>query len=409
MKDDLSNGTTAVSKSNEIKHNRNEAAQFNTDDETKKVGDTSGPKSSISTDSTISPRNSLFTSKSATPYSTVNATFKTAEKDHPSNNKNNNSVKEESVLQKSAKFTTAEPQTSSSTSSQDTITSSTTSLTLKRHNITNNFKLPPFPVYVPSTNITSSFLSLNDASKNETTTSPSSKSRDITTTISASSSTGMSHLSNVSSYSPSSKGMNTDSILSSPPTLNLNKTSSFLYQSESSNLSNFNNVNIPKSLTINSSNNEATVSSTSPHLRQQQTNYTSIQHTTSTLPKTSSGDSYVSKFSADHFDKSVESSNSYSSKYSTDYYSNIATTTSNGTSTYTTSSSLNDSIYRVQYSATNPFLDPSDANPGPAEDNKNGSAYSRSSTSGHSRNNSGGIVSEIARKFEKFDYDGDLK
>lgn len=249
------------------------------------------------------------------------------------------------------------------------------SIALTKHKITNNFKLPPFPVYVPSTNLsTSSVFRNSEKIENFSPT----KTSDASITFCANS---------ISCYSPMN---NVDS-----QSLNSNTKKSFLYQSESNVTNNSSNSLI--TATTVSNNQDTIASSASPFST---SNYTDA-HNHATLPKqlTMSSDSYKNKFTNDHFDKNVESNNSYSYKYSADYYSNIATT-KNGTSTYT--SSLSDNKYKVQYSATNPFLDPLDSSP--AVDNNESSTLNKTT-----RNGGGNSVSEIAKKFEKLDFDEDLK
>lgn len=279
------------------------------------------------------------------------------------------------------------------------------SATMVKHKITNNFKLPPFPVYVPSPTFSSSNLNLqsitdpssndNNASNNKVMLDESSSVLPETNPISTS------HLSSVSSFS---SGLNAKSVCSAN-SLSLGRINPYLYQSESSLTNNFNNVTMTTSKTSNNINNEITTSYTSP-LLDQQSSYNNVSSCV-TLPKLSStNDSYVSKFS-----HNVIKDTSYSYKYSTDYYSNITTTnnsSSNQTSTYTSSAS--DNLYRVQYSATNPFLDPLESGPSSSSAETNGlsSIFSRATAAVHTSGNTN-IVSQIARKFEKLDFEEDFK
>lgn len=279
-------------------------------------------------------------------------------------------------------FTNPKIYTTTANHSSSSLTEVKTSATMAKHKITNNFKLPPFPVYVPSSTTFSSTLQLQSTdpgSNNEASTN-----KDI---LESSNPTSISHLSSVSSSSPS--GLKTSS------TLSLGRINPYLYQSESSLTNNSNNVTMTTSITSSNRNNEITASYTSPFL-DQQSSYNNVCSSAATLPKLSTTDSYAKKLSHN---------TSLSYKYSTDYYSNITTTnnsSSNGTSTYTSSSS--DNIYRVQYSATNPFLDPLDTVP--SADNGLSSMFSKATAA---RNGATSMVSEIARKFEKLDFDEDLK
>lgn len=307
------------------------------------------------------------------------------------------------------------PSTTSSSSSAPA-PSTKTSAIMAKHKITNNFKLPSFPVYVPSTTLASTlqhFQSTDPGSNNEA-----SKNKDLLDSVSSTATTSISHLSSVSSSSPSSSGLNTN-------TLSLGRINPYLYQSESS-LTNNSNVTMTTSITSSTcnTNNEKTASYTSPFL-DQQSSYNNV-FSSATLPKTSSSthtDSYVSKlahsvsgknseFSTSGHNKDTSSYSSY--KYSTDYYSNITTTnnsSSNGTSTYTSSAS--DNIYRVQYSATNPFLDPleSSSSSSSTQDKEKEkdpltSIFSKATATARGASS---MVSEIARKFEKLDFEEDLK
>lgn len=276
----------------------------------------------------------------------------------------------------------------SSTSSSPSSVTKPTSATMVKHKITNNFKLPPFPVYVPSTTFASTLHlqspdpgSNNEASNN--------KSKDT------SNPTSISHLSSVSSSSPS--GLNTTC---SSSTLSLGRINPYLYQSESSLTNNSNNVTMTTSITSSNTNNEVTASYTTSPFLDQQSSYNNVC-SSATLPRSSNTDSYVSKISHSSSGKD----NSYSYKYSTDYYSNI-TTTNNSSSNGTSTNSASDNIYRVQYSATNPFLDPLDPAPSTSADNGLSSIFSKASATARGASS---MVSEMARKFEKLDFEEDLK
>ena len=111
----------------------------------------------------------------------------------------------------------------------------------------------------------------------------------------------------------------------------------------------------------------------------------------STLPKTTGSSSIISKYDSDCDNDKTSTSYTPSYKYNTtDFYSNHTST--NGTSIFTSSSSDNN-MYRVQYSATNPFLDPVEHSQTDSSD----SSFLRSS------------VSETRKKFEKLDSEEDLK
>jgi hypothetical protein len=278
-----------------------------------------------------------------------------------------------------------------------------TSATMVKHKITNNFKLPPFPVYVPSTTFSSSTLNLQSSTDPGSNDEASKNKKDTLESTSVTiNSTSISHLSSVSS-SASPSGLNTSNSACSVNTLSLGRVNPYLYQSESSLSNNSNNVTMTTSITSSNTNNEKTASYTSPFL-DQKSNYNNVC-SSATFPKSSSSsnDSYVSKLS--HSMAGSENS-AYSYKYSTDYYSNI-TTTNNSSSN---GSSASDNIYRVQYSATNPFLDPLDSAPpsvSQSETNGLSSIFSKATTT--ARSGASSMVSEIAKKFEKLDFDEDLK
>lgn len=233
--------------------------------------------------------------------------------------------------------------------------------------VTNNFKLPPFPVYVPSTNLpTIKDSSLN--SKLETSTSGfTSKYKDSkTSSLSVTSSTPLNRL-----PSPSSPRAST-SILTATTT-------------SSETESNFTKSNVTLA-SLKSNNNTKSFSSPESSSLLSHQSYNNVY---STLPKTSAS-SITSKYDSDCDNDKTSSYSSY--KYSTDFYSNHTST--NGTSIFTSSSSDNN-MYRVQYSATNPFLDPVDHSITDSSDNMG--SFLRSS------------VSETRKKFEKLDSEEDIK
>lgn len=418
--------------------------QSNAKDETKKYqvtieSSTSGPttqqqsydvsaygKNSLlpSNVSTTAPTNhqykhysSISTSKSSPmdKYSSSNGTTANgSEKRETKNGGDNDDITLYKPITYSLSSTTSPSSSSTTSASTSSTTNSDTKTTTVvtvngKHKITNNFKLPPFPVYVPSTDLPSFSLTSSTNSlasqKNDTTSSTSgysstSKYSDSTSAITSSYSTTLGRLANASS-SPSrtiSTSANTPNTNTLP--LHLGRTNPYVYQSDSNN---FNNTTTTSSISPMTS---STSSTTSSFLSQ--SNYNSIY---STLPKTTPGSSYTSKF--DTVKDSTSSSYSYNS-YSTDYYSNLATTnnntSSNNTSTYTSgSNAASENIYRVQYSATNPFLDPIDTNSSSADNTSSSFTASRNGNSHHHHGGSGLSVSEIARKFEKLDSEEDLK
>lgn len=263
--------------------------------------------------------------------------------------------------------------------------------------VTNNFKLPPFPVYIPSTSLPSVTSHLSDSGLNSksqaSSAAYSSKYSDspASSSVTTAYSTTLSRLS--SSSSSPSRTINNVNTTSTLP-LHLGRNNPYLYQSES----NFNNSNVTS--TTANGNPTANSSYSSPGTSYSQ-NYNNVY---STLPKTTSNSSYGSKYDSNNDNENLTTSFS-SYKYSTDYYSNLTTSTTNntssnnGTSTYTSSASdSNNSMYRVQYSATNPFLDPVESSP-------------PSLTTGADNINSllRGGVSEMKKKFEKLDSEEDLK
>lgn len=370
----------SITTKQEERHFQKDASQLSTD-KIKKEDNASGPSTlKTSSDTSVFKSSATISTTSQEPIpNTSSLSYCSENFDIQSSSDKNETRSNQKVMEKSFYKPTNHSIFASTQATNNKTPSS--SIALTKHKITNNFKLPPFPVYVPSTNLSTSSVFRN-AEKSEGSTGhsspvkPSDASNPITFCAISS-----------SCYSPTN---NTTS-----QTLNLNRTKSFLYQSESNVINNSNN-SLMTAATI-SNNQETTASSASPFST---SNYNDV-HNNATLPKllTMSSDSYMNKFTNDHFDKSVESNNSYSYKYSTDYYSNIATT-KNGTSTYT--SSLSDNKYKVQYSATNPFLDPLDSSP--AVDNNESATLNKTP-----RNGGGNSVSEIAKKFEKLDFDEDLK
>jgi hypothetical protein len=236
--------------------------------------------------------------------------------------------------------------------------------------VTNNFKLPPFPVYVPST----SLPSIKDSSINsklETSTSGfTSKFKDSKTSLSVTSSTPLNRL-----PSPSSSRAS-NSILTSTST-------------SSETESNFTKSNVTLA-SLKSNNNTKSFSSPDSSSLLSHQSYNNVY---STLPKTSAS-SITSKYDSDCDNEKTSTSYTPSYKYSTDFYSNHTST--NGTSIFTSSSSDNN-MYRVQYSATNPFLDPVDTSITQTDSSDNMGSFLRSS------------VSETRKKFEKLDSEEDIK
>ncbi|KAL7020070.1 hypothetical protein ACKWTF_011371 [Chironomus riparius] len=299
----------------------------------------------------------------------------------------------------SSASTDAKKAESSSSAAANT---STTVTTNGKHKITNNFKLPPFPIYVPPTDLplhlTSSTSSLAGlSSKNEPTSTAFSGTSKYSDSLTSSTTTTLGRLSNVSSSRTITNSANTPNTNTLP--LHLGRTNPYLYQSDSNN---FNNATATSSI--------SPATTTSSYLSQ--SNYNNIY---STLPKTTGSSSTTSKFDTmtkDNNGSSGAGPSSYSyNSYSTDYYSNLATTNNNNTSSNTstyTSSNVSENIYRVQYSATNPFLDPIDTNVTTQTASDNMSSIFTATRNGNSGSSSMS-VSEIARKFEKLDSEEDLK
>lgn len=259
--------------------------------------------------------------------------------------------------------------------------------------VTNNFKLPPFPVYVPSTSLPSTSHLTSDSglnSKTETSTTAFSLKYSDSPPSSSVTSTYSTTLSRLSSSS-SSPSRTINNVNTSTLPIHLGKNNPYLYQSETK----FTNSNVTLTSTTNI--NPPATSYTSPVTSYlgHSSNYNNVY---STLPKTIGSSSYSSRY-----DSNNDNDKSYSSsyKYSTDYYSNLTSTTNNssnnGTSTIASSSSDNN-MYRVQYSATNPFLDPVEPSP-----TANASGVDNISSLLR------GSVSETKKKFEKLDSEEDLK
>lgn len=254
--------------------------------------------------------------------------------------------------------------------------------------VTNNFKLPPFPVYVPSTSLPSVTHHTSESglnSKSETSTAAfSSKYSDSpsSSSVTTAYSTTLNRLSNSSSPSRTITNVNTTNTLP----LHLGRNNPYLYQSES----NFNNP------TVTNSNPSENYSSPVTSYSSQQSNYNNVY---STLPKTTGSSSFASKYDSANSDTDKLSTSYSSYKYSTDYYSNLSSTTSNSNATTSNGATSDNNMYRVQYSATNPFLDPLDPSP------------SNATTSGSDNISSllRGSVSEAKKKFEKLDSEEDLK
>jgi hypothetical protein len=287
----------------------------------------------------------------------------------------------------------------------------------KETTVTNNFKLPPFPVYIPSSDIPSLLSSRANSISNvhSKLNSPDSSYSSGTTAFNASLTNRLSELASTTTASATSKSSPSRTInnySTSTLPLKLGRNNPYLYHSESNNTTS----NEKSASTAASSSNSLSTSgfsssspATSSYTSQNQSNYNNIY---STLPKTTS--SYISKFdSASTNGGGNESSRSYTtspfSKYSNnhDYYSNNVSSTStshtNGTSTYTSSNNHNTNVFKVQYSSTNPFLDElnssskSSSSVKSNDDNIDGSSIFRNS------------VSETRKKFEKLEEELNLK
>lgn len=279
----------------------------------------------------------------------------------------------------------------------------------KETTVTNNFKLPPFPVYIPSSDIPSLMSSRTNSISNvhSKLNSPDSSYSSGTIAFNATLTNRLSALaSTTASAVPSSPSRTINNYSTSTLPLKLGRNNPYLYHSESNNTTS----NEKSASTAASSSNSLSTSgfsssspATSSYTNQNQSNYNNIY---STLPKTTS--SYISKYDSSN---GSENSRSYShasspfSKYSnSEYYSNISTTSTtntNGTSTYTSSNHNN--VFKVQYSATNPFLDELNSKAPTSNSTKvNDNADNMSSIFRNS-------VSETRKKFEKLDSAEDLK
>lgn len=319
-------------------------------------------------------------------YSTVNTTKvspvdKTVKSEEISASSSTVSTKEDdTTLYKSISYTTTTP-------SSNTVATKTVSVKTNGSNgkttVTNNFKLPPFPIYIPSTSLPSQ-LSHDSGLSSKLGKSAASKYNDSPESSSTTYATTLGRLS--SSTSSASETINTVNTTSTLP-LHLGRNNPYLYQSES----NFNSSNVASKTTATEKSNPS-ISFASPvsSFSSSQSNYNNVY---STLPKTTSSSSpYVSEYDSNN---TKLSTNISSYKYSTDYYSNLTSTTNNtnnGASTHPTGTSDSSNMYRVQYSATNPFLDPVEP-----------------STTDNISYLLRGSVSETKKKFEKLDSGEDLK
>lgn len=320
------------------------------------------------------PSSSLMSSNNYKHYSSINTT-----KSSPVSKADDIApYKSLSYSMTSTATSTAAATTSSNTIATKTVSVKTNGSKMAT-TVTNNFKLPPFPVYVPSTSLPSTIHLSSESglnSKSETSSAAfSSKYSDSpVSSVTTAYSTTLSRLSS-SSASPSRTINNVNTTNTLP--LHLGRNNPYLYQSES----NFNG-------------NATTASYSSPvaSYASSQPNYNNVY---STLPKTTASSSFSSSKYDNDNDKMSSSYSSY--KYSTDYYSNIASTTNNTTNGTSTSSSSDSNVYRVQYSATNPFLDPVDSPPITSGGPDNISSLLKSS------------VAETKKKFEKLDSEEDLK
>lgn len=258
-----------------------------------------------------------------------------------------------------------------------------------------SFKLPEFPVYIPSTTPTIKHADSGVTSKTEpSSTAFSSKysDSDMSSSVTTAYSATLSRLSASSTSSSPSRTINSNVNTNTLP-LNLGRNNPYLYQSES----NSNNSNV----TSTNSNNPTTsyASPVTSHVDSSKTNYSNVY---GTLPKTNIS-SLISKFDSDN-DKATSSysGSAYSSsyKYNTDYYSTLpssSTSKNDHTNNGTATSSANDNTYRVQYSATNPFLDPIEST---SNNSDNLTSHTRSGN---------GSVSDSRKLFEKLDSEEDLK
>ena len=239
----------------------------------------------------------------------------------------------------------------------------------------------------------------------------------VSSSVTTAYSSTLSKLSSATS-SPSRTIINTNNNTNTLP-LNIGRNNTLLYQSES----NYNTT------TNTTTTNTTTTSYTSPvvcsaitstsngssYLSQGQSSYSNIY---GTLPKTSSN-SYSSKYDlGDGNDNgsSKYSTNTYSSyKYNSDFSTNsysasttpLATSNINGSGSSAGAGNTN-SLFRVQYSSTNPFLDAFDAPSATMANDANESASDN--ITALLRGNSSGINSSAhSNRFEKIDSEEDLK
>lgn len=244
----------------------------------------------------------------------------------------------------------------------------------------------------------------------------------VSSSVTTAYSSTLSKLSSATS-SPSRTIINTNNNTNTLP-LNIGRNNTLLYQSES----NYNTT------TNTTTTNTTTTSYTSPvvcsaitstsngssYLSQGQSSYSNIY---GTLPKTSSN-SYSSKYDlgdgndngsngASKYSTNTYSSYKYNSDFSTNNYSSSASTApsvisnTNGSGSGAGAGNTN-SLFRVQYSSTNPFLDAFDAPSAIAANDANESASDN--ITALLRGNSSGIsTSAHINRFEKLDSEEDLK
>lgn len=241
----------------------------------------------------------------------------------------------------------------------------------------------------------------------------------VSSSVTTAYSSTLSKLSSATS-SPSRTIINTNNNTNTLP-LNIGRNNTLLYQSES----NYNTT------TNTTTTNTTTTSYTSPvvcsaitstsngssYLSQGQSSYSNIY---GTLPKTSSN-SYSSKYDlgdgndngsngASKYSTNTYSSYKYNSDFSTNSYSSASTTPSVTSNTNGSASGAGNtnSLFRVQYSSTNPFLDAFDAPPALSANEANESASDN--ITALLRGNSSGISSSAhSNRFEKLDSEEDLK
>lgn len=281
------------------------------------------------------------------------------------------------------------------------------------------------PTTALSSEISSSGLTTTTAASVATTTAFTSSSKyedsPVSSSVTTAYSSTLSKLSSATS-SPSRTIINTNNNTNTLP-LNIGRNNTLLYQSES----NYNTT------TNTTTTNTTTTSYTSPvvcsaitstsngssYLSQGQSSYSNIY---GTLPKTSSN-SYSSKYDlgdgndngsngASKYSTNTYSSYKYNSDFSTNSYSSASTTPSVTSNTNGSGSSAGagntNSLFRVQYSSTNPFLDAFDAPSASSANDANESASDN--ITALLRGNSSGISSSAhSNRFEKLDSEEDLK